>query len=384
MIKQQIYIFFYFLLTFVTIACQESNNVSDTGWINGLKAYLEFPMEGGSEYCSFSLQNGLDASLLECYVPAKDAGWCEASVEGGKLIIRAFRSYTDSERHTSVTVEYERRYSFVIQVKQMAGFSENDIPIKVVSATADTENNNNEMDKSYDDDLNTYFCSKGGTDVTKTFRMTYTLESGHTLYRIIYTPRTKGNKWGSFNKFEVEVATGDAPTQFVKVASFERGDGVHTPLDFTLDTPVPDAKYVRFVVHSAYMKRVSCAEMDFFEPSKNRFDYRSIFADDLYTQLKEGVTDNLIKNMPDNEMRKLALALSEGNYESKYRVAEYRPYQHPSVMAAVNRTSRYSLSDNPTGIYAVAGEKLYIALDKLYRGADISLMVDMAIPRLTS
>lgn len=99
----------------------------------------------------------------------KDAGWCEASVEGGKLIIRAFRSYTDSERHTSVTVEYERRYSFVIQVKQMAGFSENDIPIKVVSATADTENNNNEMDKSYDDDLNTYFCSKGGTDVTKNF-----------------------------------------------------------------------------------------------------------------------------------------------------------------------------------------------------------------------
>ena len=119
MIKQQIYIFFYFLLTFVTIACQESNNVSDTGWINGLKAYLEFPMEGGSEYCSFSLQNGLDASLLECYVPAKDAGWCEASVEGGKLIIRAFRSYTDSERHTSVTVEYERRYSFVIQVFQI-------------------------------------------------------------------------------------------------------------------------------------------------------------------------------------------------------------------------------------------------------------------------
>ena len=116
MIKQQIYIFFYFLLTFVTIACQESNNVSDTGWINGLKAYLEFPMEGGSEYCSFSLQNGLDASLLECYVPAKDAGWCEASVEGGKLIIRAFRSYTDSERHTSVTVEYERRWQDLVRM----------------------------------------------------------------------------------------------------------------------------------------------------------------------------------------------------------------------------------------------------------------------------
>lgn len=373
MIKQISYIFCC-LLTFVTVACQESNDSSDTGWINGLKTDLEFPMEGGSEDCPFYLQSGLDASLLECYVPAKDAGWCEAFMEGDKLLIRTFRSFTDSERYTSVTVEYDRKYSFVIRVKQAAGFSENDAPIKVMSATADSENTSNEMNKSYDNDPKTYFCSKGKEDVVKTFRMTYTLESGHTLYRIVYTPRTDGNKWGSFNKFDVEVATEDASTQFVKVASFERGDGVHTQLDFTF-TPVANAKYVRFVVHSAYMKRVSCAEMEFIEPSKNRFDYCSIFADDLYTQLKEGVTEYQIKNMPDNEMRKLALALAEGNYESKYRVAEYRPYQHPSVMATVNRTSRYSLSDNPTGIYAVAGEKLYVALDRVYNEAKISLMI---------
>lgn len=373
MVKQKLYIF-CFLLTFVMVACQESNDSSDTSWINGLKADLEFPMEGGSEDCSFSLQSGLNPSLLECYIPIKDTGWCEVFIEGDRLVIRTFRSYTNCERYTNVTVEYDRKYSFVIRVKQAKGFSENDVPIKVISAIADSENKNNEINKSYDNDPNTYFCSRGGEDVVETFRMIYTLESGHTLYRIIYTPRTTNNKWGSFNKFDVEVATADAPAQFVKVASFERGDGVHTPLDFTF-TPVVNAKYVRFVVHSAYMKRVSCAEMEFIEPSKNRFDYCSIFADDLYTQLKEGVTEHQIKNMPDNEMRKLALALAEGNYESQYRVAEYRPYQHPSVMATVNRTSKYSLSDNPTGIYAVAGEKLYVALDGVYSEAKISLMI---------
>ena len=108
-------------------------------------------------------------------------------------------TYTDSERHTSVTVEYERRYSFVIQVKQMAGFTTkrtylaSGTGVSSVKSSGVCTPSPLSMDKSYDDDLNTYFCSKGGTDVTKTFRMTYTLESGHTLYRIIYTPRTKVN-----------------------------------------------------------------------------------------------------------------------------------------------------------------------------------------------
>ena len=115
--------------------------------------------------------------------------------------------------------------------------------------------------------------------------------------------------------------------------------------------------------------------MEFYEPSSNQFDYGSIFADQLYTSLKSGVTELQIKNMPDNPMRSLALALFEGTYDTKYRIATYRPYQHPSVMASYNRTSSYSLSDNPTGIYVEAGEKLFVALGNVYPEAKISLLV---------
>lgn len=373
--KKRLYILLSFMSILWIASCQESEKSSLDDWINGVESDLEFPMEGGIEEFSITLENELDISLLECNVPIKDKTWCEAIIEGNKLTISTYRSYVESNRNTDVTITHGKNYSYVIRINQEAGFGENDTKIRIMTATADTENKNNEMDKSYDGDPATYFCSKGGIDVVNTFRMTYTLENGHTLYRIVYTPRSKDNKWGSFNKFDVEVATEDAPTLFFNVASFERGDNVHTPFDFKLNTPVPNAKYVRFSVHSAYMKRVSCVEMDFYEPSKNVVDYSSIFSNTLYTELKEGVTEWQIKNLPDNEMRQLAIALFAGNYDNKYRVAHYRPYQNPAIMAALNRTSKYSLSDNPTGIYAVSGEKLYVAMDETYEGAQVSLMI---------
>ena len=356
--------------------CSASENEVGGNWIQGLASEVEFPMEGGMEEYRFTLAGGLDASQLSCYVPEKDHAWCEADIQDNQLTLYVYRSYVETERYTNVEVECGTEHSFAIQVKQAAGIVESDIKIPVMTGTADSENSGNEMDKSYDGDYKTYFNSKGGMDVVSTFRMTYTLESGHTLYRIVYTPRTdSGNKHGSFNKFDVEVATEDNPAQFKEVASFERGDGVHTPLDFKLDQPVPNAKYVRFQVHSAYEKRVSCAEMEFYEPSENQVDYTALFADTLCTKLKDGVTEWQVKNLPDNGMRQLALALLEGNYDSRYRLAEYRPYQDPAMRAAENRTSRYSQSDNPTGIYAVAGEELYVAMEKPYEGAEVSILI---------
>lgn len=377
MVQYIIRLFFFTVLAFFATGCSESeNSLTGGGWIEGLTTDVEFPMEGGTQNYEFSLAGGLDASQMACVIPSKDNSWCEVVISGNQLTLYVYRSYADSDRFTTVTLEYGEEYSFVIRVKQEAGISEDDIKIPVMAGTADTENDGNEMDKSFDGDYKTYFNSKGGINVVSTFRMTYTLESGHTLYRIVYTPRTdSGNKWGSFNKFDVEVATEDNPAKFVQVASFERGDGVHTPLDFYLDQPVANAKYVRFSVHSAYQQRVSCAEMEFYEPSSNQFDYESIFADRLYTSLKSGVTELQIKNMPDNPMRSLALDLFNRTYETKYRLADYRPYQHPSVIASYNRTSSYSLSDNPTGIFVEVGEKLFVALGETYQGAEISLLI---------
>ena len=89
---------------------------------------------------------------------------------------------------------------------------------------------------SYDGDYNTYFQSIEGVDVTKTFRIVYTLEEGHTLNRILLTPRAD-NSLGVFSKFEIEVSTTGMPASFIKVASIEREEGDQSPLNLILDTP---------------------------------------------------------------------------------------------------------------------------------------------------
>ena len=98
-------------------------------------------------------------------------------------------------------------------------------------------------------------------------------------------------------------------------------------------------------------------------------DFSEYFTDESCSELKEGITDAEIEQIPHEKMRELARELKAGRYVTEYRVANYRPYQHPSIMAAKNKTGKYSLRDNPTGIYAEKGEVLYIYLSNMYEGA---------------
>lgn len=92
-------------------------------------------------------------------------------------------------------------------------------------------------------------------------------------------------------------------------------------------------------------------------------------------QLKAGVTEKQIKQIPNEYLKELGLALLSGNYESAYRLADYRPYQNPAVMATRNKTSKYSLRDNPTGIYAKADETLAVFVGDIYEGGKVSMLI---------
>lgn len=104
-------------------------------------------------------------------------------------------------------------------------------------------------------------------------------------------------------------------------------------------------------------------------------DYSAFFTDESCSQLKQGITESKIAEIPNKEMRQVALALLEGTYDREFRIADYRPYQHPSVMAGKNKTSKYSLRDNPTGIYADKNDVLFIYLGEVYEGAKISMLI---------
>lgn len=361
----------------------EPEMTTPDNWITVSTDDISFAYEGGTEVRTLSLGQGVDAGKITPSYSSTGEKWLTATVENGKLTIVCERSYTERKRSSVLTLKYDNTHKCTIAITQEAAPSSDDTLIKVVGAEAtseeasskDSDGNPLTLKMSYDGNKKTYYNSKFG-EVTYPFVITYELEEGHTLNSIVYTPRSdSGNKWGSFDEFTVEASTTDAPDTYTKIGDFARGNGVHTAFTITLAQPIQKVKYVRFTITKSYEKRVSCAEMEFFESSVNKFDPTTIFADDMGTKLKDGVTEKQLNQIPNSYVKELGLALLNGTYDTSYRIAEYRPYQNPSIMAAKNKTSKYSQRDNPTGIYAKKNETLAVFVDDIYEGGKIQLLI---------
>lgn len=352
-------------------------------WITLGASAVDFDYEGGSESVGITLGAGVDYKSIAARLSGDGADWLTPAVEKGKITLVCERSYTERARSSVLTLSLDDSHQAKINIAQSAAPSSEDALIKVVGAESTSEEKSSKdgagnpltLNMSYDGNKATYFNSAFG-QVSYPFVIKYELEGGRTLDKIVYTPRTdSGNKWGSFDKFTVEASTTGKPDEYVKIGDYSRGDGVHTPFTINLANPVKDVKYVRFTIAKAYQDRVSCAEMQFYEASQNKFDPASVFADAMGTKLKAGVTENQIKQIPNKYLRDLAAALLAGTYDDAYRMASYRPYQDPAVKAAANKTAKYSLRDNPTGIYAKAGETLAVFVGKIYPGGKVSLLI---------
>lgn len=339
---------------------------------------LNFESVGDTKEVKIEVTSG-EMKFENVTVTVGDTGkdWITVSRTSEVIKITADVNWNSGTRFSPVTVTYEGAGKNIV-VDQKAHEGVKDVLIKVVSATGTSEETGTDprlFAHSHDGDKATYFNSKFGEITQWPFFLEYTLQTPNKLNYIVYYPRTdSGNKWGSFNKFDVYVTTETNPEK-VKVASVERGDGNHAMTRIPLEKPVENVKTVYFEIHSAYQNRVSCAEMEFYEVTGTAFDNSTIFSDVMCTALKSGVTETDVRRMPDGPYKEVAAALLAGTYDTNFRLAEFRPYQHSSVMAAINRIPHaYSIRDNPTGIYVEAGDTFYVLLEDT-KGQNISIDV---------
>ncbi len=95
------------------------------------------------------------------------------------------------------------------------------------------------------------------------------------------------------------------------------------------------------------------------------FDALSLFTDITCSQLREGVSDAQIDACPVPLLRDVARQLRRGNYPAEFRVAQFKAWEDPHAMAAVNKSNPYSLLDNPAGISVErTGEPFHIFVGK--------------------
>jgi hypothetical protein len=236
-----------------------------------------------------------------------------------------------------------------------------DIPVQPNRAAANSNNSGEELDKAIDGNMSTlYHSSYSGMSGPVTLNFYFETPAVEQLDYIVYNPRTSGSN-GNFKEIEVYYSIKDDGAAPVKYRDYDFG-GSTMPSVIFFDEPLRNVDLIRIVVKSGAGENgkefASCAEMQFYRRNPNNFDYSTLFTDPSCSTLKPGVTVEDIKKETNIFFRKLALDIYQNHYEPEFRVQEYQSYPEPTAMAKRNKTARYGILDNPTGIYATQNEDI--------------------------
>ena len=249
-----------------------------------------------------------------------------------------------------------------------------DIKIKVVSGNASSYQSGQEIDKSFDGDLSTMYHSNWNNSSDNYFpiTLTYNFEKPTDTDYLIYYPRTEGSN-GFFKQVEIQYSADG--NNFVKLADKDF-KGLSTATKFLFDKTIR-AKSFRFIVKSGTGDGrgfATCSEMEFYTKNPSLFDYSTLFTDATCSELKNGITEAQIDQCEFPFFKNLAYFILKGSYPKEFRIATFNAYPNPDVQAAINKTSTYSLLDNPTGISVNAGETFIVLVGNTH-GKSISLRV---------
>lgn len=273
----------------------------------------------------------------------------------------------------SVTQQEQKGYD-----ANSEGAIKDDIKVDVSDATASSDDSahGGTIDKSYDGDYSTIYHSNWSNGGSNYFPITieYFFKDKEQIDYLVYYPRQQGYN-GYFKEVEIWVATEKNPT-LKKLMDYDfKGSSASTKVVFK--NPVLKPKSIRFIIKSGHgdgQGFASCAEMEFYKVSADNSAPTTIFTDETCSELKPGVTEKEIEKISNTLYRSIAYYMFKKEYPRAFRIQEYKAYPHPNVIAQTNKTSQYSLLDNPTGIRVNAGDELIVFVGET-QGYPISIKI---------
>ena len=242
------------------------------------------------------------------------------------------------------------------------------VKVKVTGAEAELKGTDGHgIEATYDGDAGTYYMS---IDAPNKFPYSLTYRfGGEQIDYIRYTVAASGTTAGNLQEVAISAQTADGNWTEVTTHDFGGKSG-------TIEMPVllSNVTAIRISVLSANNWKISVGEMEFFKQNPDNFDYRTLFTDRSCSELLGGVTDDDIAACEHLLFRNLARWMKAGTYNTEFRVADYRAYEHPDVQRNLYRTRFYSLLDNVTGMVVEAGEEITV-LAELNGRTDVKLRV---------
>lgn len=314
----------------------------------------------------------LDITSNVSYESACDAEWAKLRKgTDGSLYVHLLENYEGVDRIAKVNFSCaaypELNQTLVIKQGRNESVEELPVDTKVypTSGSANNSQSGNGIDKTYDKNYSTYYHTSWTGSAFYVSEdnpaiLTYEFKNVEYIDYINYVPRQDGVDNGCFGEIEVLVKKqGESDYTSMGRADFKKTTGAKK---FKFDAPVTQPQSIQIKVYSGAGNFASCAEMEFCqyaEQTDNIFDY---FEDEVCSVLKAGITEEDIENIQDPFTKCLVTQIYSGNYETKYRVADYKCYLDPTVLALRWNTEgkKYNQYEGATGINISKGKHAII------------------------
>ncbi|WP_308744037.1 M60 family metallopeptidase [uncultured Bacteroides sp.] len=342
------------------------------------------PVEGGSVKIEVTANVDYEVTYTD------DCDWLIPAVETRGMVdkVHAFTvPMNDSYESRSVDVMFtcttDAEVQAVCVVAQKGKFSgtddvAGDIQVQPSGVIANQEASDCPAKNCIDNKFDTHFHSPYAGATKLPVELEFTFDDTPDIDYLIYTPRG-GN--GDFGELDIFVMT-QGQSDYQLLGSFDFGKK-NVPSRVNFSTPLKKVTKVMVSVKSGKSSNanayVSCAEMQFFKRDNSlEAQLQTVFTDVTCSELRPDVTKEMIDALP-GYFANVGFLLKNNTYdewEKKFRIHDYEPYSDVEVWASNLMTKKYSNLDNPTGIYANAGESLIVLVGDTH-GQTVSLQ---AIP----
>ena len=302
------------------------------------------------------------------YVPVKanneftiatNKNWAKAtrSADGKMIIVTADTTTESAPRTANITLKTaDGTMSRTIQITQeeekiYESLLDDTVEPQIYEASSSQSNQG--IARLFDGNTNTAWASKYGVSEDKPVTVTMSFNGKERVDYIVYTPRQTSGTTGTWQKYTV-IITAQGKTYTQNITS----DGDTTPDTIKLETPVsPDKIEIR--ITEALNNCASGAELTCYRAGTGKDELKQVFADEVYSELKPGVTQEDVNKLTNVFCKRIAQGLLDGTYSTEYRAASYPCRLSYRVLSDEwNAPGKYySQIDNPTGINFRTGTK---------------------------
>lgn len=296
------------------------------------------------------------------YTVTSDAAWCSVTKTDGGFNYRIEQNAEKTSRDARITLKNEENgISRVVTLTQEASQLEKYVttPDLTVKATGGTDGDGNTLAKTLDGYMSTYYSyntDKGKITQDTPLNLDYTFNGAHVDY-IKYIPSEYAT--GIIAKAEVSYKKVGSD-EFVSLGIYDFSPDGSTVLVALRNGGADSVAVLRIAVWDGTVidnqEYFGCAEMQFQKSINNTDDY-SVFADELLSTLRPGVTQEDIDNISNPYVQDLARQIYNGTYSTAYRVAKYKCLPPPKAVADTLLTSKwYDRFEGVTGIMVSPGQ----------------------------